>query len=1047
MKRDPASRRPGLPRRLPAFAIAAFAIAAPALVLSSRGSPAPDLFELHPALEWSVFAEAPMVVDPVALAFDELGRAYVVEMGDYPYGFGPDRSPGGTVRLLEDLDGDGRADRATLFAGNLSFPTSITPWNGGVLIAAPPDILFLQDTTGDGRADVRRTILTGFRLGVTDSNVNGLRWGPDNWIHGANGGNGGDLSSPLRPGDPLRLGHRDFRFRPGTGEFEPTSHSGGGFGLVFDDWGRSFTTYNIDHIQQRIALAADVSRHPGLPPVETTHSISDHGEMARIYPISPAQTRPNHPEQAGHFSAAGGMGFISHRDWPAALRDSVLVCDVVGNLVHRDLLVPNGPILTATRAPEEQSCEFLASRDPMFRPVGLESGPDGALYLLDMRREVIEHPDYIPRKLLETQDIRAGDGEGRIYRIAPRGWTATRDLPGRLAPADWVSLLDSPNPWTRLTAQRLLVSRGNPDVVPALRQLARSTREPVTRIQTLRTLEGLGSLDDDTLALALEDPSAPLRAQAIVLARPRVPTSPRFGEAVDRLLADPHPEVRFQAAWAAGDRDWVRALRSPGFAELMKQDHAHPWSRRAALSTLGPFVHRVLGSILYDRQFWQDITPPKLDLVRETAEVMGGTNFVPPPSPTPADRRFGRLWAEDVGDGGRSNEPTEVSLPALRQLPEPVRLAFLEGFSAGWARRDPSAPSLSRSSREQLTTLLNAWTEPPAILGAAWRLARQVGIEIGESPRRQLALHLDRLFQPDTGFDTRRDIVRLLAVGEFDQVGPVLFRLLDGREPSALQQAALAVLRDHREPAVGEGLVRHWPSLAPAVRPAVVNLLVYRGPFNAALLDGIENGTLPLGELNLDLEHRRRLLRHAAPDIRSRAAAFVSDEEYANRSALVEEWLARLPETGDPARGRAAFDRLCAQCHHANGLGHAVGPDLSHQGHRSIEDLVSNTLDPNMAMNPAFVAYTAETTDGDEETGILHAESATTITLLQALGRTVEIPRARLRSLRSLGRSLMPEGLEAGLSPQELRDLIAFLQQPPGQASPAAATAPTNPSH
>ena len=211
----------------------------------------------------------------------------------------------------------------------------------------------------------------------------------------------------------------------------------------------------------------------------------------------------------------------------------------------------------------------------------------------------------------------------------------------------------------------------------------------------------------------------------------------------------------------------------------------------------------------------------------------------------------------------------------------------------------------------------------------------------------------------------------------------------------------------------------------------MVNLLAYRRAFQPALVTALEEGRLQVGELNLDLEQRRALLRQAAPEVRARAAQFVSDEEYANRSAVVDEWLAKLPPEGDPARGRPVFERACAQCHVAAGLGFHVGPDLSGLGHRSVEDLLSNILDPNMAMNPAYVTFVAELADGEEEMGILAAETPQSVTLLQAGGRRVELPRAKLKELRSTGRSLMPEGLEAGVTPQELRDLIALLQARP----------------
>src|SRR5262245_41763884 len=327
-------------------------------------------FEIHPALELSLFAREPDVVDPVALTFDEDGRVFVVEMRDYPYGFGPERKPGGTVRLLEDTDGDGRIDRDRVFAEGLSFPTSIAPWNGGVIVAAPPEIVFLQDKDGDGKAETREVLLKGFVLGVTDSNFNGLRWGLDNRLHGLNGGNGGRITSTRKPGAAVALGELDFSFVPATGDFTTTYQTSGGFGLAFDDWGRSFVTHNINHIQQRILPASYLERFAGLLPVQGVRRISDHGAMARVYSLSHPETRLNHPEQSGHFSSSCCVGYIGWNGYPADLSGSVLVCDVVGNLVHRDVLQPDGPIFIARRSPAEQAREFFGSKDPSFRPTG-----------------------------------------------------------------------------------------------------------------------------------------------------------------------------------------------------------------------------------------------------------------------------------------------------------------------------------------------------------------------------------------------------------------------------------------------------------------------------------------------------------------------------------------------------------------------------------------------------------------------------------------------------------------------------------------------------
>lgn len=989
-------------RRLRAALAGISSLLAPAN-LPAAPAPVPP-FEFPPSLEMSLFAKEPEVVDPVALAFDAMGRAYVVEMRDYPYGFGPDRRPGGTIRLLEDTDGDGRADRARLFAENLSYPTSVAPWNGGILVAAPPEILFLKDADGDGRAEIREVILTGFRLGVTDSNLNGLRWGLDGWVHAGNGGNGGRVRSPRRPDAPaVELRDRDFRFRPDTGEVELTTHTGGGFGLVFDDWGRSFTTYNINHIQQRVANADLFSRVPGMVAVETTHSISDHGDMARIFPVSVAQTRPNHPEQAGHFSAAGGLGFINDLRWPPSLLQSVLVCDVVGNLVHRDVLVPDGPIFRATRADEERDREFLAGRDPAFRPVGLEWGPDGALYLMDMQREVIEHPDYIPKKLLEKLDLRAGEDRGRLYRLVPRGWKGHRELPGESPTAGLPAFLASPNPWTRITAQRLLLERRDPSVLPELVAMVTEHPSPHARLHALAVLDAWGTLEDSVLAKALKDPAPGIRENAVARVGRRAASSEAWTAALITATADSDIAVRFQAALALGTAPNEAAFHQ-ALQTLLQRDFRHAWSRRAVLSALTTRQDAVLEGLLRDREFMESPEEARQETIEELAALVGARHRT----------NAGRGW-EGILDGAADGS-----------LPEAVRIALLRGLNAG-LERSPETPSLTEGARKAL--IHGMASSSPRMMASTWRLARRLGMSDPPETTGLIERAGREVLDTSQPLARRLEWLELLAAGDFKQTRQTLITLLDGRHPAVLQQASFNVLRSHREPEMAMGLIESWPTLAPGLRSEVVQVLVYRRPFQAALLDALESGKLQVGELNLDLEHRRELLRKAAPAIRERAARFMSDEEYSNRKAVVDQWLETLPPTGDRGRGQEIFVRLCSPCHRSGDLGYEVGPNLTRMAHRSVEDLLSNILDPNMALNPTFTAYTAELADDEEETGILASETVDAVTLLQAQGRRIELPRSRIRRLRSGGRSLMPEGLESGLTPQAMRDVIAFVQE------------------
>jgi putative membrane-bound dehydrogenase-like protein len=963
----------------------------------------PGNYHLHPALEIRLVAKEPDVVDPVALTFDEQGRMFVLEMRDYPYGFGPERKPGGTIRLLEDTNDDGQFDRSTLFAEGLSFPTSVAPWRGGVLVTAPPEIVFLRDNDGDGKADEREVLFKGFNLDVTDSNVNGLRWGLDNRVHGLNGGNGGSVTSTRKPGPPVGIRNLDFSFDPASGDFTTTCHASGGFGLAFDEWGHSFVTYNIDHMQQRILPVRYLERFPGLAPIDATVSISDHGDMARLYPISEPETRVNHPEQSGHFSSAGGLGFIGWSGYPGDLSGSVLVCDVVGNLVHRDVLKENGPIFAATRAPAEQASEFFASRDKAFRPVGAELGPDGALYLIDMQRDVIEHPDFIPKKVLEKLDIRAGDTRGRIYRVTPKGGLPWRKPNLRQASVtELVQHLADSNAWWRCAAQRVVVDRRDRTAVPELVSMARNKKAPLGRLHALWALEGLGALEETLVAQALADASPGLRENGLLLAERLLAKSELLRGQVLARAGDSHSRVRFQAALTIGQFEHPGAWNA--LAKVLLADHAHRWSRVAVLSSLREGEDRLLRALLSDVSFRKSVAPSKLELFRELADLAGARA------------------------NSRGTQGVSLVLPALLQrgLEAPYQLAALQGLETGLARGSapPALTPEAKSALEQLSR-----PEAPALFAAAWKVSRALGLPENNAQREALAQATKRVQDNSRPLAARVEDVQLLALGKFSDVGVTLLGLLDGPQPSALQLAALEALREFKEVELARGLVERWRGLAPAARGPVINLLLQRAAFHAVLLTAIETGRLKLGELTLDLEQRRRLLRESAPDIRARAAKLIGDEEYSNRKALVEEWLAKLPAAGEPGRGRAVFEKVCAQCHALGGLGQNVGPDLASLPHRGVEDLLSNILDPNMAIHPAYATYSLETVAGEIETGLLQAESADAVVLLQAQGKKTTVPRAHVKRFESTGLSLMPEGLEAGLTPADMRDLIAFLQQ------------------
>jgi putative heme-binding domain-containing protein len=702
------------------------------------------------------------------------------------------------------------------------------------------------------------------------------------------------------------------------------------------------------------------------------------------------------------------MGFLAIPGYPDDLPGSLFVCDVVGNLVHRDVLVEEGPVFQARRSPSEQAREFFASHDNACRPIGVECGPDGALYLIDIQRDVIEHPDYIPEKVKAKLDLRAGSDRGRIYRITPRGGLPARrvDL-GSLSHRDLVKEFAHSNGWWRATAQRLLIERHATDVETELRALIHAQTPPVSlaALHAAWTLQGLGRLREEDLLGLLRSPVTGLRENGLLLSEELASPGKPVRSAVLSALADPHPRVRFQAALTLGLRgapgpEALEALRS-----VWQRDAGWRWSRIAVLTAVGPSAPSLLEQLLADREFVAG-RPGLEDSFRELGYVAGR-----------------RVFVADLGPLERI-----IRGAAAQQVPATVRLATLTGLNEGLGA-DPkpwkAGADLARALEEA------AAFEDPPLRKACWQMARRLGLAAGERQNKALAAAAAQAVDPGVPLATRKQQVALLELGDPAETRPVLLRLLDSREPAELQREALQVLRLDPTPEVATSLLQRWRSLSPSLRPEVADGLSSRRPWHGPLLDALERGWVKAGELNLDLEQRRHLLRHSTPENKARAARFFGDEEYSNRRKLVEDWLPRVPQAGDVARGREVFARLCAPCHQSGDLGNAVGPNLSDLSHRSVEDLVSNILDPNMAVNPVFATVSCETRDGELVLGVMDSENADTVVLRQPGGLKRTLPRSTLTRVEFTSSSLMPEGLEANLSPQELRDVVAFLQGHP----------------
>lgn len=471
--------------------------------------------KLKPGYEARLVAQEPLVQDPVFIDWDAQGRMWVVEMGDYPFAPGEKTKDGsvgqekvselqsGRVKILEDTDGDGAYDKATLFLDGLKHPTGLAPWKNGVLIANIPDIFFAEDTDGDGKCDKRETWFTGFTAGNPQHLVNGFCWGLDGWFYGANGDSGGDITC-VKTGKKVALGTNDFRFDPRTGEF---ALEGGRsqYGKWRDDFGNWFGNNNSTIGWHYWLPFRHLERHPEVVVKSVRGNLNDE---KRVFPASPPVRR---------FNQASSVNTLTSGCSPMPFRDTsfgadganvMFICEPANNLVHREVLNYDGASITSRRHAGDAESEFIASEDNWFRPSMARTGPDGALYVVDMYRLVLEHPEWIPAEIAKGLELRGGEDKGRIYRIGrtgpPQGGTTIQDP---------IAAMASSNGWMRDSAQRLLIERNNTSAITELKKLLMA--EPAVRIQAAFTIMQLGGMTADELHASLKPLAPRVRAAAL----------------------------------------------------------------------------------------------------------------------------------------------------------------------------------------------------------------------------------------------------------------------------------------------------------------------------------------------------------------------------------------------------------------------------------------------------------------------------------------------------------------------------------------------------
>ncbi|MEO6003861.1 MAG: PVC-type heme-binding CxxCH protein [Opitutus sp.] len=941
------------------------------VVLPAPKSPADSRASIivPPQFEVELVAAEPSVMDPIDVAWGADGRMWVVEMADYPLGLDGKGKPGGRIRVLESTKRDGQYDQSTLFADGLRFPTSVMPWRSGVLVVAMPDVLFLEDTNGDGRADRTTKVFTGLGEGNQQHLANGLRWGLDGWLHMANGNSGGKVSA-AKGGPAVELGQRDFRLQIDEGRIDLLAGQSQ-FGRNRDDWGNWFGCNNSNPLWHYVLNDHYLRRNPYLVPPNGVISIGAEPGAARVYPRSQTLSRFNDPEGENHFTSACSI-MVYRDDWLGAdVAGNIFVAEPVHNLVHREVVHPNGVTFKSERAPSEAESEFLASSDNWSRFTAVRGGPDGALYVVDMYRLAIEHPQWIPAAWQkELGDLRVGEKQGRIYRVRPKG-KALRVVPRLDAAADGATLvaaLESPSGAVRDLAQQQLVWRAERSVTPAIERLVMEALLPQTRVQALWTLKLLGDLREETVARALSDAHAGVRRHAVELSEAFAKTSPGLLRQIIARVDDQDPLVRLQVAYTLGE--WDDSSAGVALARLLRSAK-DPLLHAATLSSALPHAETIM---------------------------------------------------EQLTATGRSDDPLLIEVAGVTESAKTVK-ALLSAIST------PRAGGQVRPQLVALDQLLDWIQRQKKSLGELHATADET-MQPGLRATDDLFITARHVVgDPDAALADRIAASNVLGRGRDHQDDDIqqLAALLTPVSPTALQKAVVQALGQFNRRSVPDQLLKPWSNCTESVRDEIVTVLLTRPTWAQALLDRAETDTEFRGRLMP--AQRAALTQHATASLAERAKSIFGGTGESDRAKVIDRYLLAIRElAGDPERGRVVFKETCSACHRfATVPGAAVGPDLAVVNDHSPGYLLTHILDPNRAIEERYAFYTATLADGREIAGMLTAEANNAITLRGLDGVEHVVFRRDLKSISKSGRSLMPEGLEATLNERAMADLIAFL--------------------
>jgi putative membrane-bound dehydrogenase-like protein len=935
-------------------------------------------------------AAEPDVVQPIAMTLDHRGRLWVVENYSYPVWLG---GPHGKDRILifEDADGDGRFERRTVFADGGTNYTGIELGFGGVWVCATPNLIFIPDRDGDDRPDGAPIVkLDGWDIKSQHNMFNALRWGPDGWLWGCNGILGssrvGKPGSPPEKRTPMNCGV--WRYHPTREVFEVVAHgTTNPWGLDFDDYGEAFITNCVIAHLFRVIPGSHFQRMYGndFNPFlyELMDSCADHLHWAGGR-WQDSRSGQQHAVLGGGHAHVGGMIYLGD-NWPDAYRNTLFTCNIHGHRVNNDRLErgEEGYQIVARHNPD-----FLFSADPWFRGLELKYGPDGGVYLTDWSDVGECH---------EADSDNAHRENGRIFKIT---YGNVRPVPvdlGRQSNEELARLQLHPNEWHVRTARRLLQERaaGGKDLGAAhrvLREILSTHPDARRKLRAIWALNATGGLDEKARLALVDHPNPQVRAWGVRLL---VDDGTPSAEAVNRL--------REMAAGRELERSAL--VRLTLASALQRVPLAVRWPMAEALALNGAYATSREHTLL----LWYDLEPL---VTRDRARAVALIERCP-------SLLLCRFLARRLIDAD-AEAGLAALLPALRARPE-------------------SYPAFHR---DVLDGILDACQGRKRIgMPAGWALAFAWLTDRGDAEVQAKAAALGLLFgDPKAEAQLRAVVVdrggsssarqfalQNLVERRAAELAPILFRLLDDPE---LKGAAIRALAAYNDTGTAESILLRYPTLTPAERDDAIATLASRPAWALALLDAIGKGTVPRRDLNSTVA--RQILAFRAPKLTSsleRAWGTLRPTAQ-NKVPLIARYKSILASPDLPSpdldRGRALFGRICAQCHRLFDEGGDVGPDLTGSDRANPDYILENVLDPSATVGRDYTLTTVATRDGRLVSGILREQTPNAL-VIQTPSERVTLPRDDVEAIKGSNISMMPEGQLEPLTPQEVRDLFAYL--------------------